>query len=49
MEVSKSGSTDTKKKDQLFLFDKKSLAEPLNDHGKYIRHMADSVREPGKL
>lgn len=41
--------TDSKKKDQLFVFDKKSLAEPLNDYSKYVMHMTENYEnsEPG--
>lgn len=35
------------KKDQVFVFNKKSLTEPLNDYSKYIMHMVDASEEPG--
>lgn len=35
------------KKDQVLMFNKKSLAEPLSDYSKYIMHMVDASEEPG--
>ena len=40
-------SENKKKKDQLFKFDNKSLNEPLGDHARYVKHLADNTDEPG--
>ena len=42
-------SSGNQKKDQVFVFSKKSLAEPLNDYSKYILHMVEANEEPGKF
>lgn len=38
-----------KKKDLLFKFDNKALSEPLGDHAKYVKHLADNTDEPGNF
>ena len=39
---------ETKPKDLVFVFDKKSLNEPLSEHSKLIQHLAENDPEqPG--